>query len=169
MNQRIIEDGNKRSLQEFAQCAIIYLEQHPECDEVVQQADNITELENDKMSAPHNFYELPEGYEYNFSGSFGQVIGVGRTEIKELHRREVVEKLGPHTAIVTLEELGTNCWLAIRFTGGGRCQRVMDCTYPERKTCKAVQAEIDYLNRYYPARIEELQTQYAESIRRLKA
>ncbi len=87
MGQHIIEDGAKRPLSEFAQCAIIYLEQHPECDEVVQQTDNITELENDKMSAPHNFYDLPEGYEYNFSGFGGQVIGVGRTGIRALHRR----------------------------------------------------------------------------------
>lgn len=42
VNQQIVEDGNKRPLSKFAQSAVIYLEQHPECDEVVQQADNIT-------------------------------------------------------------------------------------------------------------------------------
>ena len=87
VNQHIIEDGNKRPLSEFAQCAIIYLEQHPECDEVVQQAANITELENNALTPPRIIYALPEGYEYNFSGFFGQVIGVGRTGIRELHRR----------------------------------------------------------------------------------
>jgi len=87
VNQQIIEDGNKKPLGEFAQCAIIYLEQHPECDEVVQLADNITELEHDAMTAPKHIYGLPEGYEYNFSGFYGQVIGVGRAGIKELHRR----------------------------------------------------------------------------------
>lgn len=87
VNQNIIEDGHKRPLDEFAQCAVIYLSQHPECDEVVQQADNITELESDKMTRPDNIYELPEGYEYNFSGFYGQVIGVGRTGIRELHKR----------------------------------------------------------------------------------
>jgi hypothetical protein len=49
------------------------------------------------------------------------------------------------TAIVNSKELGTNCWLAKRFTGGSRCCRVMDCTYPEKRTCKAVDAEIEYL------------------------
>ena len=86
MDQHIVEDGNKRPLSEFAQSAIIYLEQHRECDEVVQQADNITELENDKMTAPRHIYPLSDGYEYNFSGFWGQVIGVGRTGIRELHR-----------------------------------------------------------------------------------
>lgn len=87
VNQHIIEDRNRRPLAEFAQCAIIYLEQHPECDEVVQVADHITELEFDKVNSPSVYYQLPEGYEYNFSGFWGQVIGVGRTGIRELHRR----------------------------------------------------------------------------------
>jgi len=50
--------------------------------------------------------------------------------------------------VVNSKELGTNCWSAHRFCGG-RCPRVMRCTYPEKATCKAVQAEIDYLNNYY--------------------
>ncbi len=87
MIQHIIEDEGKRSLSEFAQCAIIYLGQHPECDEVVQQAISITELEKDGLTPPENTYPLPEGYEYNFSGFWGQVIGVGRTGIRALHRR----------------------------------------------------------------------------------
>jgi hypothetical protein len=49
------------------------------------------------------------------------------------------------TAIVNSKELCTNCWLAKRFTGGSRCCRVMACTYPEKCTCKAVDAEIEYL------------------------
>lgn len=84
--QYIIEDGEKRSLKEFADIAVTYLEKTPTCDEVVQLADNITELENDKMTAPRHIYQLPEGYEYNFSGFFGQVIGVGRQGIRELHK-----------------------------------------------------------------------------------
>ncbi len=87
VNQHSVEDGHKRPLSEFAQSAILYLEQHLEEDEVVQQAGNITELENDKMTAPQMIYELPECYEYNFSGFWGQVIGVGRTGIRNLHRR----------------------------------------------------------------------------------
>ncbi len=73
--KKVIEDGQKRTLEEFAQCAVIYLEQHPECDEVVQQANNIIELEHDTITSPSLIYELPEGYEYNSS----EVIGVSRT------------------------------------------------------------------------------------------
>ena len=73
--KKVIENGQKRPLEEFAQCAVIYLEQHPECDEVVQQANNITELEHATMTSPSLIYELPEGYEYSFS----EVIGVCRT------------------------------------------------------------------------------------------
>jgi len=87
VSQKIIEDGTKRTLGEFAKLAIAYLEQDFELDEVVQLANNITELEHDAMTAPNRIYELPEGYEYNFSGFWGQVIGVGRTGIRELHRR----------------------------------------------------------------------------------
>ena len=72
--KKVIEDGQKRTLEEFAQCAVIYLERHPECDEVVQEANNIIELGDDTMTSPSLIYELPEGYEYNFS----EVIGVSR-------------------------------------------------------------------------------------------
>jgi hypothetical protein len=48
------------------------------------------------------------------------------------------------TAIVNSKDLGSNCWLAARFCGN-RCARVMRCTYPERQTCKAVDAEIEHL------------------------
>jgi hypothetical protein len=73
--KKVIENGRKRPLEEFAQCAVIYLEKHPECDEVVQQANHIIELDHDTMTFPSLIYELPEGYEYNFS----EFIGVGRT------------------------------------------------------------------------------------------
>lgn len=52
---------------------------------------------------------------------------------------------GPKTAIVSSKERGTNCWLAGRFIEGKRCCQVLKCTYPEKKTCKAVDAEIDHL------------------------
>jgi len=45
---------------------------------------------------------------------------------------------------VKASELGNNCWLPVRFCGG-RCQRVMKCEYPEKKSCKAVISEIAYL------------------------
>ncbi|KKN40487.1 hypothetical protein LCGC14_0732760 [marine sediment metagenome] len=58
----------------------------------------------------------------------------------------MVEQLGPQTAVVSSKELGTNCWLPKRFVqNGSRCDRIYVCPYPERKTCLAVQAEIDHL------------------------
>lgn len=73
----------------------------------------------------------------------------------------------PKTQIVSSKELGTTCWSACRFCGGTRCPRVMDCNYPERKSCKAVQTEIDYLNKYYSTEIEKMQRQYEESMSKL--
>lgn len=87
VNQQIVEDGHKRPLQEFADSAVAFLQAHPDHDEVVQQANNITELEQDAKTAPRHIYPLPEGYEYNFSGFYGQVIGIGHTGIRELHKR----------------------------------------------------------------------------------
>jgi len=84
--QYIIEDGKTRSIKEFAETALAFLEKRKDCDEVVQLADNITELANDKKTAPHNIHPLPEGYEYNFSGFFGHVAGIGRTGIAQLHK-----------------------------------------------------------------------------------
>lgn len=49
-------------------------------------------------------------------------------------------------AVVSSKELGTRCWLARRFIEGQRCPRVMRCKYPEKKTCKAVDAEIAHLH-----------------------
>jgi len=57
----------------------------------------------------------------------------------------VVRKIGCKSAVVTLKELGSNCWLPKRFIKGARCDRVMECTYPEKKTCEAVDAEIAYI------------------------
>lgn len=86
--QHIIEDGQKRRLKQFVEDAVAYLKEHPEYDEVVQLADNISELENDRINRPSVYHNLPEGYEYNFSGFWGQVIGIGRTGIRELHKGE---------------------------------------------------------------------------------
>ena len=58
----------------------------------------------------------------------------------------MVEQPGPGTAIVSIEELGTNCWLPKRFIrDNGRCDRVFTCKYPEKETCQAVHAEIAHL------------------------
>jgi len=65
--------------------------------------------------------------------------------------------------IVTSKELGVNCWSSHRFCGG-RCQRVMACNYPEKATCKAVQAEIDHLNNYYTSEIARLQKQRTRAL-----
>lgn len=80
MNQQILKAGEKRSLAEFAKIATDYLESIPPelCDEVVQLADDITELKHDCRTSPETLHPLPNGYEYRFSGFFGQVIGIGR-------------------------------------------------------------------------------------------
>lgn len=78
MIQEIIENGQVRSLKKFADYAMEYLADHPSCDEVVQLADHITELEKDRMTRPDILYSLPTTFQYFFSGHFGQVIGVGR-------------------------------------------------------------------------------------------
>ena len=50
------------------------------------------------------------------------------------------------TAIVKFSELGMNCWLPKRFIeGGGRCDRIFTCSYPEKKKCQAINAEVRYL------------------------
>ena len=59
-------------------------------------------------------------------------------------------------AIVNSKDLGTNCWLARRFTGGSKCCRVMTCNYPEKHTCKAIDAEIAYLERKKQCLIERI-------------
>ena len=59
----------------------------------------------------------------------------------------MVKKIGDKAAIVTLKEMGLNCWLPKRFIEGSRCDRVMECTYPEKKACKAVDAEIAYIRK----------------------
>ena len=58
----------------------------------------------------------------------------------------MVKQLGPRAASVSIQELGTNCWLPGRFIEGKRCCRIMQCNYPEKKTCKAVDAEIARLH-----------------------
>ncbi len=57
-----------------------------------------------------------------------------------------MKKVSPTAASVTIQELGTNCWLPRRFIEGKRCCRVMECSYPEKRTCKAVDAEIAWLH-----------------------
>lgn len=76
--QLVIEDGTQRTLKQFADRAVAYLNNNPGEEEVVQLADNINELKNDAMTKPDTIHPLPVGFQYYFSGFFGQVIGVGR-------------------------------------------------------------------------------------------
>lgn len=58
----------------------------------------------------------------------------------------MVRQLGPNCAVVTASELGTSCWQPCRFIQkDGRCPRVWTCSYPEKKTCQAVHAEIAHI------------------------
>jgi len=41
-----------------------------------------------------------------------------------------------NVATIKQSELGTNCWLPVRFCGGN-CKILEKCKYPEKKTCKA--------------------------------
>lgn len=57
---------------------------------------------------------------------------------------------------VKFSELGTNCWLPRRFIQGERCQRVFDCHYPEKRTCKAVDTELAYLKQQAVDTIQQI-------------
>ena len=60
----------------------------------------------------------------------------------------LIHQCCPGGANVSSKELGTNCWTPCRFIkDDGRCDRVFTCKYPEKKTCHAIQAEIEYLNK----------------------
>jgi len=78
--QHVLDEGNegknKISLEEFAKIAIDYMNEHKGYNEVVKVADDIVELEKDTVTPPRNIYPLPDGYEYRWSGYFGQVLGI---------------------------------------------------------------------------------------------
>ena len=80
----------------------------------------------------------------------------------------MVEQPGAKTAIVSSKELGTNCWSSFRFIRGLRCPRVFQCKYPEKETCKAVQAELAYLREHSKQLIEEIKTNAKASIKQLE-
>jgi len=69
------------------------------------------------------------------------------------------------TAIVDSKELGTNCWSPAKLTEGKRCSRVMLCKYPDKRTCKAVDAEIAYLNAGLVAAQQHVEGQLAELVK----
>ena len=79
--QKVMPEGEKLTLKEFADQAVVYLKAERQFDnEVVTLANDIVELEKDFMTRPDVLYPLSEGYEYRFSGFWGQVIGVVRKE-----------------------------------------------------------------------------------------
>ena len=81
----------------------------------------------------------------------------------------MVKELDHGYAIATVQELGTNCWLAKRFIKGSRCCRVFECKYPEKKTCRAVDAELEYLHQEMERQVASLANKEAQLLReRLK-
>ncbi len=47
----------------------------------------------------------------------------------------MAQTIGRNTVIVRQDELGTNCWMPIRFLSRCReCSRYEKCNYPEKKT-----------------------------------
>ena len=66
--------------------------------------------------------------------------------------------------VVSSSLVGSNCWLPCRFGGGGRCLSVARCKYPEKKECKAVNVEIQYLKNM----AREIAKSYAERIATLQ-
>jgi len=80
-----------------------------------------------------------------------------------------LKQLSENTAIVTAQELGVYCWLAKRFIKGSRCCRVFECKYPEKKTCRAVDAELEYLHQEMERQVAFLADKEAQLLReRLK-
>jgi hypothetical protein len=57
--------------------------------------------------------------------------------------------------------------MAQRFCGG-RCSRVLTCTYPERDTCKAVEAERAYLEEHLKSERKRLADQYKAAMENLE-
>jgi hypothetical protein len=66
--------------------------------------------------------------------------------------------------VVMASQLG-NCWLPARFIEGATCGRVEKCTYPEKKTCKAVDTEIKLLE----DQLQTLTKRHVDKIMELKA
>lgn len=58
----------------------------------------------------------------------------------------------PKVAVVSSSEVGTNCWKAVRFTGG-ECKMINTCKYPEKKTCKAYSDRVKIIRIRIPYRV----------------
>ena len=80
-----------------------------------------------------------------------------------------MKQLNENTAIVSSKELGFCCWLVIRFLKLRRCPRVFRCNYPCKKTCRAVDAELEYLHQEMERQVAFLANKEAQLLReRLK-
>lgn len=81
----------------------------------------------------------------------------------------MVRQLGPGCAVVTSAELGTNCWAPCRFIQkDGRCPRVWTCSYPEKQSCEAVNAEIESIKEQ-KKRLEQVDANLDKRIEELNA
>lgn len=80
----------------------------------------------------------------------------------------MVKHIGENTAVVSIKELGTNCWLPRRFISGRRCCRVFQCKYPEMKACEAVKTELAYLCEHSKQLIAEIEQKTKEQIQQLE-
>lgn len=77
-----------------------------------------------------------------------------------------MDKFEGGTITVKSGKLGTNCWLPHRFYGG-RCERVMYCKYPEKQTCKAVPAEIEFIKQNSKEKVAQIKQKAKEDLGRL--
>jgi hypothetical protein len=77
----------------------------------------------------------------------------------------MVKQLGHGCAIVTVQELGFHCWQAKRFIKGSRCCRVFECKYPEKKTCRAVDAELEHLHQEMERQVAAIANKEAQLLR----
>lgn len=75
---------------------------------------------------------------------------------------------GPKFAIVKTSQLGLNCWKPARLIEGVRCERVMECKYPEKATCKAVEAEMLFLLNDTSRQIKEIAVRNLAKINQLR-
>lgn len=77
----------------------------------------------------------------------------------------MVKHLSENTAIVSSKALGTMCWLPKRFIKRERCDRVYLCSYPCKKTCRAVDAELEYLHQEMQRQVRAIADKEAQLLR----
>ena len=80
----------------------------------------------------------------------------------------MIEQLRPRTAVISSKELMTNCWSSRRFIRGLRCPRVLTCTYPEKKLCRAAGTELAHIREYSKQLIDKIKKNAKDSIQQLE-